>query len=281
MPELRVGVTLPQFTSDPRVLTDAIVRAEDLGLDSIWAFDHLWPLSGGKNRPFMECWTSLCWAAARTKRISAGTLVTRSTLRHPAVIGKLAATAASIAPGRITIGIGSGDEASRDENEAFGIDYHSGDDRIAQFRAAVESVRHFLSSSTVDHDSGFTSLSSLPATPEIQPRPQVWVAGRSDDALQLAGELGDAWNGWGGTPGGFAADAARVRAAAGERDIAITWAGVVSPEVCAGGAEAVAAKLSGFVEAGASEVILTMRGAGEPRAYELAAEVRRQLRGGS
>ncbi len=47
MSDVRIGVTLPQFTGDRDRFADGARRAEAAGLDSIWLFDHLWPLAGG------------------------------------------------------------------------------------------------------------------------------------------------------------------------------------------------------------------------------------------
>src|ERR671915_1147412 len=116
-----LGATLPQFTDDGHAFVEAAQRAESLGLDSVWLFDHMWPLTGGKTRPVIESWTALAHLAAATSRITVGTLVTRSTLRHPLLLAKMAATVGAIAPGRVIVGIGSGDEQSRNENEAFGL----------------------------------------------------------------------------------------------------------------------------------------------------------------
>ncbi len=141
MSEVLLGTTLPQFTDDVDRFVNGARRAEQLGLDSVWFFDHLWPLTGGKHRSVFECWTALAWLAESTERIRLGTLVTRSSLRHPAVLAKMAATVGAIAPGRVTIAIGSGDEASRDENESYGIRYFAGAERIGQLTSTVRIVR--------------------------------------------------------------------------------------------------------------------------------------------
>ena len=56
-----IGVTLPQFTGDPERFLDGVRRAEELGFDSVWVFDHLWPLGGNRERPILECWTALSY----------------------------------------------------------------------------------------------------------------------------------------------------------------------------------------------------------------------------
>lgn len=244
------GVTLPQFSDDIRALERAAKEAEERGFDSLWLFDHLWPLSGGKQRPVLECWTTLAWLAERTE-LRIGTLVTRSSLRGPAMLGHMAATVATIAPGRLTVAIGSGDEMSRPENVAFGLPYWEGADRIGQFAETVRAVR-----------------SHLDGHPN---RPAIWVAGRSDDALEVAARLGDGWNAWAGTPERFRQDASNVTALAGDRDLELTWGGIVRDD---SDAEVVAA----IVEAGARHVIMTPPNASADDAYERPARIREGLR---
>ncbi len=288
MSDVLVGATLPQFTDDPERFVDGVRRAEEVGLDSIWLFDHLWPLSGKKERPFIECWTALAWIAAATERIRIGTLVTRSSLRHPALLGKMAATVAAIAPGRVTIAVGSGDDASRAENEAFGIEYLAGPERIEQLISAVGAVRSYLHQETVTIDDGVLSLTDLPTSPRVD-APRLWVGGRSDDVLEVAGRVADGWNGWGGTPTRFAQDAASVVHYAGEREIELSWGGQImlgandadardrfgdrDPKGwVVGGPDRVAERLRAFVDAGARHVIATFPDPSREGVYEMLAE---------
>ncbi|MDQ4095974.1 MAG: LLM class flavin-dependent oxidoreductase, partial [Actinomycetota bacterium] len=207
MSDVLIGVTLPQFTDDVDKFTSSARRAEDAGIDSVWVFDHLWPLAGGKERPFLECWTALAWIAATTRRLDVGTLVTRSSLRHPALLAKMAATVGEVAPGRVTVGIGSGDDLSRAENESFGIPYYEGADRLAQLESTVRVVAEALRERSATVRTEFASVEVLPTSPRPPQRPAIWVAGRSDDALEVAGAHADGWNGWGGSVERFAQDA--------------------------------------------------------------------------
>jgi alkanesulfonate monooxygenase SsuD/methylene tetrahydromethanopterin reductase-like flavin-dependent oxidoreductase (luciferase family) len=263
---IKLGVTLPQFTSDPRLFVDGIYRAEAAGLDSIWVFDHLWPLTGGKERPILECFTALTWAATRSKRTTVGTLVTRSSLRHPALLAHMVKSVAGVAPGRVVLAVGSGDDKSKLENVAFGLDYFDGDARAEQLGSTVRTVR---------------------AETEVP----VWVAGGAPAACKLAGEHADGWNAWAGSPESFVRRATTVRAAAAGRDVELTWAGLVlladsdaeaerrmggrdRRDWIWGGPETVAAWLTRYVEAGATHLICVFPDAGKPGAYEtLAREV--------
>ncbi len=197
----------------------------------------------------MESWTSLAWVASQTEKVIIGTLVTRSSLRNPTMLAHMARTVARIAPERLIIGIGSGDDLSRAENEAFGIPYWAGAERVAQFEKTVSELRSALEGTGT----------------------RIWVAGRSDDALELAARSADGWNGWGGTPATYARDAATVAEYAGDRPVELTWAGVLKEE----SAQEAAVRLSGFVKAGARHLVCTYPEAWRVGMYEsLANEVR-------
>jgi alkanesulfonate monooxygenase SsuD/methylene tetrahydromethanopterin reductase-like flavin-dependent oxidoreductase (luciferase family) len=163
---IRFGVTLPQFTGKRDRFVTGALRAEDLGYDSVWVFDHLWPLGGGRERPVLEAWTALAYLAAATRRVSVGSLVTRSSLRHPVLLAKMIATVGAIAPGRLICGLGSGDELSRPENEAFGLTYLSGVDRINQLASTLEVVTAYSSEGVAGHTDGFAHVTSLPTSPQ-------------------------------------------------------------------------------------------------------------------
>lgn len=268
---VKLGLTLPQFSNDTQRWQDAALRAEAGGLDSVWMFDHLWPLSGGKDRPVLEAWTALAWLAARTERITIGTLVTRSSLRHPALLAKMAATVGSIAPGRLIVGIGSGDKLSKDENVAFGIPYQAGEDRIDQLRSTVEVVHRYLHEDAVTQHDDFAGLAGLPPSPRPSPIPPLWVGGRSDEALEVAASLAGGWNGWNLSVADFSTAAGKVGALAGERPFELSWGGSMRIE----DSSKVVSTLKAYAGAGAGHLIVTPTGPwGEGVVDRLADEVR-------
>ena len=286
MSDVGLGVTLPQFTDDGEVFADGARRAQDLGFDSLWVFDHLWPL-GNKRRPILEGWTSLAWLAEQSRDVTIGTLVTRSSLRHPALLAKMAATVAEVAPGRVCLALGSGDHASSAENLAYGLPYWSGADRMDQLASAVEVVHRFREGSEVTFADDFVELDALPTGPG--PRDySIWVAGRSVGAIDIAGRLGDGWNAWAASPEEFSHAAGALRASAGDRRVEPTWAGQVvvaatdeaarerlgarNPSLyLTGGPDTVARYLSALVDAGAEHLVLATPFASDPRSYELIA----------
>jgi alkanesulfonate monooxygenase SsuD/methylene tetrahydromethanopterin reductase-like flavin-dependent oxidoreductase (luciferase family) len=290
---VKVGVTLPQFTGDVDILLDAVRRAEAAGLDSVWVFDHLWPL-GNKARPFLEGWSTLAHVAARTEALEIGTLVTRSSLRHPAVLAKMAATIASIAPGRLIVAIGSGDRASKEENDAFGLPYYSGAARTDQLASTVEVVRAYLRGKAVERADSFVAVDGLDPSPRPEIVPPVWVGGRGPAALEIAGAVADGWNCWAATPERFAVEAGVVRAAARGRAVTLSWGGLLviaaddagaraklgdrdPAAYVVGGPQRVAEHIGELAAAGAAHIVATFPDAGTPGSYEVLGEVRAGL----
>lgn len=288
MRELKLGVTLPQFTNDAERFLDGARRAEDLGLDSVWVFDHLWPL-GAKHRPILEAWTALAAVAAATDKIGIGTMVTRSSLRHPALLAAMASTVGTIAPGRLTVAIGSGDTLSRAENEAFGLPYFSVRERTSQLESTVRVLAASFDNGPVTQKDDFVAIEGLPTRPQSPAPPALWIGGWSEEVVRLAGAAGSGWNGWGGSPAKLRAAVAALRAAAGGRQVEISWGGqaLLGPSDeralaklgrrdprawLIGGPESIAARLADRANAGADHLILGFPDACEVGPYELLAD---------
>jgi alkanesulfonate monooxygenase SsuD/methylene tetrahydromethanopterin reductase-like flavin-dependent oxidoreductase (luciferase family) len=293
--EVRVGLTLPSFQSDPyRVLTVARA-AEDAGLDGVFLFDHLFRQRGdaadAERRPALELLAMTAAVAAATDRITVGTLVARATLRPPAVLRAAFDTLARIAPGRVVAGLGGGDDESIAEDTAFGV--LPGDPAPA-------------GSGTADADPGTYRLERLEttvATLAVRSYP-VWIAGVSPGAVRIAAERADGWNRWGGGPASYGAAAQRVRAevANAGRDpdaFTYTWGGLVvlaptpaeaeakrdrlggnRPGIVSGDPVEVAKQIEAYGAAGADWVILGPIDSSAPSNAALLGEATRRLRGG-
>jgi alkanesulfonate monooxygenase SsuD/methylene tetrahydromethanopterin reductase-like flavin-dependent oxidoreductase (luciferase family) len=209
---VRVGVTLPTFRDDAAAV-EAARRAEALGLDGVFVFDHIWPL-GRSDRPALSAFPVLGAVAAATTHISVGPLVARIGLRPDDVLVAQFASLAHMAPGRLIAGMGTGDSKSAAENEAYGIPPGPPDERRL---ALARCGRRVL-------DLGIP----------------VWVGGGSLATTELAVDLGPgaAVNLWAGPPAAVAALNGRCE---------VTWGGPVAAEV-----PQMAMQLSGLAEAGAT-----------------------------
>lgn len=290
----KIGVTLPQFTDDPDRFISGAENARSFGFDSVWVFDHLWPLGGVRERPILECWTALSYVAAAVTDVDIGTLVTRSSLRNPALLAKMAATLGAIAPGRVIVGLGSGDALNRDENRAFGAPFYSGADRIGQLVSTLEVLQRFLKTDRAELKDGFADV-SIPSSPRVSEPVRVWLGGRSVEVLEIAGRIADGWNGWGANLDGFAEDASKAKAVAGTRAFEISWAGQVvlgatdalaaerlgdrdPARFVTGGPATIRRRLTRAIEAGATHLIVALPDAGKRGAFEDLAEVVEPLR---
>lgn len=228
MSPLRVGLVLPLSGSDPAAVLSFADRAEELGFDGLFAFDHLFAPGGPPDRPSLEAFAALAAVAAITSRTTVGTLVVRAGLRSAGMVAKQAAALDDISGGRFILGIGTGDRLGRGEHEAFGLEYLK---PAARRDHLVETARAVRALFRAEPWPGGEHVPAMPGPLLPPPRtaggPPLWVGGVSEGAVAVAAAEADGWNGWGMDVEVFAARAALLRSRAGDRDVEATWGGAV------------------------------------------------------
>jgi len=110
MGKMEISVNLGENDYDPQVFVDAAVYADKLGFRTVWFGDHIFPwYHSGKRSSF--AWSMMSVALERTSRIKVGPWVTVPTgaRYHPAIIAQAAATLDNMYPGRVQLGVGTGE----------------------------------------------------------------------------------------------------------------------------------------------------------------------------
>jgi alkanesulfonate monooxygenase SsuD/methylene tetrahydromethanopterin reductase-like flavin-dependent oxidoreductase (luciferase family) len=205
-------VTLPQFRDEADTALEAAVRAEALGLDGVFCFDHLWPM-GQPGRPAISSGPLLGALAATTSTVHLGTLVARIGLLPDEVLVAELASLDALSGGRLIAGLGTGDAKSRAENDAYGLPYAPAEERRVRLGAVAVAV----------------AARGIP----------VWVGGGLPSTTELARTVGGAANLWDADP----RRVAELTAAGFE----VTWGGPVG-----GGVAEVTRQLAALAGAGAT-----------------------------
>ncbi len=246
---MKLGLTLPTFSTDPSAAIAVARAAEAAGVDGVFVFDHLFRTAAdGHHRPALEPVALLGALSQATATITLGTLVARVSLRPPASLRGGLDTLQRLAPGRLIAGVGAGDSRSAVENERFGLPAGTREDRVAVLDDAAVALR----------DRGYP----------------VWVGGASAAVRAVAGRAADGWNRWGADVDTFGTQAQSLRRAAVRAPFVCSWGGLVvlapddaaaaakaerlgaRPEVIVGGPRRAAAALAAYGDAGADWVIV-------------------------
>ena len=186
---LKIGYKASAEQFAPRPLLEFAVQAEVLGFDSVMLSDHFqpWRYTDGHS-PF-----SLAWLAAlgeRTTRVQMGTSVMTPTFRlHPSVVAHAFATLGCLYPGRVILGVGTGE--SLNEVSSTGIAWPDSKERFARLKESIELMRRLWSEEFVTHNGLY--YKTVAAT--LYDRPAggvpVYIAATGEAAARLAGRVAD------------------------------------------------------------------------------------------
>jgi coenzyme F420-dependent glucose-6-phosphate dehydrogenase len=186
---LQIGYKASAEQFGPRDLVEYTVRAEEVGLDSVWVSDHFnpWRHEGG------HAMFSFAWMAAvgeRTSRVKIGTSVLTATFRYnPAVVAQAFATMGCLYPDRMILGLGTGEALN--ETAVTGAEWPEFKERFARMREAVRLMRQLWTEDGVSFEGEYyrtvdATLYDRPDTPV-----PVYIAAGGPQVAKYAGRAGD------------------------------------------------------------------------------------------
>lgn len=173
----------------PRELLDFTCLAEEVGLDSAFVSDHFqpWRHSGG-HAPSSIAWLGA--AGQRTRHLLLGTSVLTPTFRwHPSVVAQAFGTLGAMFPGRIVLGLGTGE--SLNEVPATGQPWPEMKERFARFREAVALIRRLWREERVSFEGSYyrTERATIYDRPEREV--PIYIAAAGPMVAKYAGRAGD------------------------------------------------------------------------------------------
>jgi F420-dependent oxidoreductase-like protein len=195
-PGLRLGALCwNQYTDWPSLLA-AGQRADAVGYDTLWTWDHLYPIVGSSNGPMHEAWLILAAWAQATQRVRIGLMVGANTFREPGLTAKLATTLDHISEGRAVLGIG-GAWFER-EHKAFGFEaWGSGfGERLDRLDESVGIMRRLLDGERFSHEGTYYRLEDALNNPRpVQDHLPILIGGSGPKkTLRTTAKYADAWN---------------------------------------------------------------------------------------
>ncbi|WP_166870594.1 glucose-6-phosphate dehydrogenase (coenzyme-F420) [Salinibacterium sp. ZJ450] len=187
---LKLGLKASAEQFAPRELVELGVMAEEYGLDSVTASDHFqpWRHKGG-HAPF-----SLAWMTAvgeRTKQVQIGTSVMTPTFRYnPAVVAQAFATMGCLYPGRIILGVGTG-EALNEIATGFRGEWPEFKERLARLRESVDLMRQLWTGDRVDFEGEYYSTKGASIYDVPEGGIPIYIAAGGPVVARYAGRAGD------------------------------------------------------------------------------------------
>jgi F420-dependent oxidoreductase-like protein len=210
-PKMKIGVIVPQGWTGEYAgwaaarawqRTRSVARqAEELGFESIWAFDHFHTVPRPTLEITFESFSTLAALIPDTRRVRLGHVVLCSAYRNPALTTKMISTLDVISGGRMELGLGAG--WKRDEWLAYGYGFPPARERLAMLRDQLEIARTMMTDDRATYRGEHFHVENAINRPQPMQRPQVpiMVGGNGPEVTwRLAARYADELNLDGMTP---------------------------------------------------------------------------------
>jgi coenzyme F420-dependent glucose-6-phosphate dehydrogenase len=185
---LRFGYKASAEQFDPRTLLNYSVLAEQVGFDSVFVSDHLqpWQHEGG-HAPASMPWLGALGAS--TEKIVMGTSVLTPTIRyHPGVVAQVFGTLGSLYPGRVVLGVGTGEALNE---VTLGLDWPEQKERFARLKEAIQLIEALWTDERVDFEGQFYSTHGATIYDRPEHRVPIYIGASGPAATRLAGRIAD------------------------------------------------------------------------------------------
>src|SRR6185369_2731900 len=192
---VRFGIQTGQQSVEWGQILDLWKKADAWGYDSVWAFDHFYPIFVDPEGPCLEGLTTLAALAQATTRARVGHLVLGNTYRHPAITAKAACTLDHISGGRFNLGIGAGWFAL--EHQTLGIDFKTVGGRLEALEEALRIIKGmFTQDQTTVHGRHYDVTDALCLPKPVQkPHPPIMIGGTGERVLlRIVAQYAEMWN---------------------------------------------------------------------------------------
>jgi TAT-translocated FGD2 family F420-dependent dehydrogenase len=186
----RVGFVLSHEQLSTAGLAELAGAAEQAGFGYLWASDHLQPWQDNQAHASFP-WITLGLVSQRTRHATFGTGVTCPTYRHhPSEVAQAFATLAGLAPGRVFLGVGTGEALNERAGTGQFGPYPERRDRLAE---AISLIRQLWSGQRVSFQGRYFRTDQLKLYDLPSQSPPIYVAAGGPQSAALAGRYGDGW----------------------------------------------------------------------------------------
>ncbi len=199
---MKLGLQIPTFTwpGGPEKLgqtfAQIVQNAEAAGFDSIWIMDHFFQLGEGrKEMEMLEGYSALNYAAALTKTVKLGTMVTGVTYRYPGLLIKTATTLDVLSGGRAYLGIGAA--WNEVEHVGLGVPFPPLKERFEILEETLQLAHQMWSGEVAPFESKHLHLAETLKSPQAltKPHPPILIGGTGEEkTFRLIAKYGDACN---------------------------------------------------------------------------------------
>ena len=186
--KLKLGYKASAEQFAPRQLLEFAIQAEECGFDSVFVSDHLqpWRHTDG-HAPFSMAWLGA--AGERTRRVALGTSVLTPTFRyHPAVVAQAFGTLGCLSPGRVILGVGTGEHLNEG---ALGITWPEMRERFARLRESVQLIRRLWQDELVNFEGEYYTVRNATVYDRPDPPVPIYVGASGPQVAKYAGRAGD------------------------------------------------------------------------------------------